>query len=596
MTKRKQDEWQPDGRGRYPRRVGYSIKDNGKRDRHMFYFGYDEAKANARLVRVKELWSHVVELNQRPQEPDEFGRVFEREPQEPVWDAESLWIANELADGRAQITVERNREQDDHLYALAVHRLGSKYPFVFFAPDDRESLERGVNFINRANEIQTRRIQKLSLNVLPTTSATLHEALDAYIEDVKRESVEPTMEGPVLTSSGAGMIGQIDTLKVRHPNFPLSSLDLQKCQQLIDLWRNRPFTNDERIKPARPLAVRTCQNHISELIRFFKFLHRSRDFDWRKPEDFDDLKTKVKDIGDERTCIAHETQVRVYTPSELAILYKYATPLERLMILLGLNCGFRGAESGTLLKTHAFLDGPHPNAKYLKEISDFEGKPEDRFILYRRNKSKVYGEFRLWPHTIEILRWAVRRRDRICERLGIDRQNIFMTEKGFLCHRLTAGTKNRSQIFANKWRQLIERVRKDHPQFPNYSFKSLRKTAGNFMREAAGGEVAAVFLMHGKPVKTDDLLDLYTNRPFGKVFEGLLKVQAKLKPMFDAAPAEICDQPMQQYTTMKVREQIVVLKKAGKTVTEIMAATGKSRPTILRTLNRLYFKPKKKSE
>ena len=112
------------------------------------------------------------------------------------------------------------------------------------------------------------------------------------------------------------------------------------------------------------------------------------------------------------------------------------------------------------------------------------------------------------------------------------------------------------------------------------------------MREVAGGEVAAVFLMHGKPVKSDNLLDLYTNRPFGKVFDGLQKYEAKLKEMFDSAPAEICEQPMQHYTPMNVREQMVALKKAGKTVTEIMAATGKSRPTILRTLNRLYFKTK----
>ena len=185
------------------------------------------------------------------------------------------------------------------------------------------------------------------------------------------------------------------------------------------------------------------------------------------------------------------------------------------------------------------------------------------------------------------------RRDRICERLGIKKDNLVITEKGFLCHRLTSGSKNRSQIFANKWNQLISRVRKDHPTFPNHTFASLRKTAGNLMRDVAGGEVAGVFLMHGKPVKSDDLIDLYTNRPFGKVFEGLQKVQEKLKAMFDAAPAEICEQPVKQHTTLKTREQIVAMKRAGKNVSQIVEATGVSRTTVFRTLEREYFKTKK---
>ena len=79
------------------------------------------------------------------------------------------------------------------------------------------------------------------------------------------------------------------------------------------------------------------------------WLHRAKEFGWRKPEDFDVLKTDVKDIQEERTQISH-TRVAVYLPDQLAILNKYATPLERLLLLLGLTCGFKGAEQGTLLK------------------------------------------------------------------------------------------------------------------------------------------------------------------------------------------------------------------------------------------------------
>jgi tRNA(Ser,Leu) C12 N-acetylase TAN1 len=574
MTKRKASDWQPDARGRYSRRVGMSFKDQDKpvsltsleerkSERHMFHFGTDLPKARARLMRVEELWAHVVDLCNRPPEEHDMQALFLPEPKrEPVWGG-ALWIAKQLAAGKVQMVVERYDRESDHAYAAKINHLASTYPCIVFVPEDREAHEAGANFMRSVADHQLRRIQKLNPNVLPTTSASLHEGLDTYIEYIKKDAVTLTDDGLVLTSFGALKIGQVNRLKAHHPDFPLSSLDLDKCQDMIDHWRNRPASDDKRNKKPRILAYRSCQNHISELQRFFRWLHRAKAFEWRKPEDFDELVTKVKEVTDERTSIAHETQVRVYTPSELAILYKYATPLERLMILLGLNCGFRGAESGTLLKSHIFLDQPHPNAKYLKEISGFESQPDDRFILYRRNKSKVYGEFCLWPHTVEILRWAIQRRDRICERLAIDKQNLVITEKGSLCHRLTSGSKNRSQIFANKWAQLIKRVRNDHPNFPNHAFKSLRITAGNLMREVAGGEVAAVFLMHGKPVKSDNLLDLYTNRPFGKVFEGLRKVQDKLKSMFEATPAEICEQPVKQHTTLKIREKIVALKQDG---------------------------------
>ena len=90
------------------------------------------------------------------------------------------------------------------------------------------------------------------------------------------------------------------------------------------------------------MAKKTCENYISELRRFFRWLHRSKEFNWRKPEDYDELKTNVKDMQEERTRI-DDMNVEVYLPEELEILNKYATPLDRVLLLLGLNCGFEGS-------------------------------------------------------------------------------------------------------------------------------------------------------------------------------------------------------------------------------------------------------------
>jgi predicted ArsR family transcriptional regulator len=65
--------------------------------------------------------------------------------------------------------------------------------------------------------------------------------------------------------------------------------------------------------------------------------------------------------------------------------------------------------------------------------------------------------------------------------------------------------------------------------------------------------------------------------------------------MFDAAPENVVEQPMQQYTPMNKRDRIVELKKADMTVTQIMEEIGVSRMTVLRTLEKLYSRKPKKS-
>lgn len=590
MPRKSVDEWLPDERGRYRRRVGWWEDDHGNRKQFPFHFGMNKDQAAARLVRVKELWAWI---EQRCKTRPDWTGEGDFAPKEPLWDAETLWLAKELAAGKAQIVVERG-ERDWYLYTESIQRLARVYPFLHFVPDDDGAFSKGKEVIDRAARHQLEKVRQLAPNVLPEVSNTLHQALDAYVSHVKKTDLEPTPEGPSLTPFGALKVEQATRLKQRHADLPLSKLDFDVCQELLDYWRMRPLTTDKRIKPARPMAKKTCENQVSELMRFFRWLHTNKEYAWRKPEDFDELRTTVKDIQEERTSIAH-SQVRTYLPEQLATLNKYATPLERLLLLLGLNCGLKGAEQGTLLLDHIFLDQEHPNARYLKEIAKFESRPEDRFILYRRNKTKVYGEFLLWPQTIEILRWATERQRRICTKLGLPFRNLLVTEKGTLFYRLTSGKKNQSQIFGNKWDALIKRVRKDHAGFPDYSFTSLRDTAGDLVRHIAGGEISAVFLMHGQPVFEDNLLDLYTNRPFGKVFEALRTLQERLKPMFEVVPQAVCEQPVQQYTTLVKRERIVDLKRQGKRVSEIMAETGVSRMTVLRTLDRFWYKTNKRS-
>ncbi len=594
MPRKKDDDWQSDGRGRYRRKVGvwFSPSDM-KLKPYKFSFGTNKDKAKARLARVREVWAHVVEREKKPPVIDGIPSAFELDYQdrEPRWGVDDLFVAKELARGNVQIVVTKFDTETPEAYAHKIARLAAAYPFVVFVPEDTDVFGEGTAFIDRSAEHQIQKITRLSPNILPQVTEALHTAFDEYIEFIKRDSTEPTEDGPTLSPFGSHRIANVIELKARHSDRPISTLeDFDACQELIDHWRNRPLTRDKRIKPPRPMAKKTCQNKIAELMRFFRWLHRSKRSGWRKPQDFDELRTDVKDKQSERTSIAAVTERNFYLSDELAIINKHATPLERLLLLLGLNCGFRGAEQGTLLLDHLYLDRPHPNADYLKVASQYKCAPDDRFILYTRNKTGVYGEFLLWPQTVEVLRWATERQQRIVTHRGLPYRNLLVTEKGTLFYRLTGGQRNRSQIFMNKWSALIKRVQKSQGDFPAYPFKTLRITAADLIRQRSDGEVAATFLLHGEPVKTDNLLDLYTKRPFAKLFKALKQLQEELKSVFDAAPEDVTEQPMQQYTPLDKREQIVALKRQGRKVSEIMAEVGVSKMTVMRTLDRLYYK------
>ena len=588
---RKKDtsEWKTDARGRYRRMIGWK-EEGGKRVQQPFYLGTDLDQAKARCVRLKELWAHLERTHESSKSV--LNSKFEYPPPdgECLWDYESLWIARELAAGRIQIVVPPAERLHPSAYVSRIDGLAKKYPMVYFVPEDTEVYREGKAFWQVVIEHEQKKFPLPLANAGPQSSSLLHEALDAYIEHIRKTDLEPTPDGPQLTAFGHLKAEQARRIRGRQPDRPLSTLDFQGCQELVDYWRMRPLTQPRAGKPSKPMEKKSCENQIAELMRFFRWLHKSREFAWRKPDDFDDLDTRVKEIADERTSIGF-LKVKVYGLDELAILNRYATPLERLLLLVGLNCGFKGAEQGTLRFEHLFLDRPHPHAAMIGEVARYELRPDDRFLLYSRHKSKVYGEFLLWPQTLDGLRWAVERQKRICSRQRIESSQLLLTEQGIPFFRRTESKKNRSQIFSNKWAGLIGRIRKDYPDFPRHSFTTLRDTAANRVRHIAGGEVASVFLLHGEPVKKDNLLDLYTNRPFGVVFNALRQIEEDLRPVFEAAPIDPWESPMQQYTTLGTREQMLELHRRGVKAPEIARRVGKSLITVHRLIERLKGQP-----
>ena len=132
---------------------------------------------------------------------------------------------------------------------------------------------------------------------------------------------------------------------------------------------------------------------------------------------------------------------------------------------------------------------------------------------------------------------------------------------------------------------MTHRVKKDHPDFPKKSFGKLRKTGGNMVRRLAGGEIHSVYICHGNPVKADDLAELYSNRPYAKLFETLRRIEDELQPLWDAVPDPFA-RHTQQYTSLSKVKQIKAMDQDGVPITEIAKTVGVSRMTVYRHTNK----------
>jgi hypothetical protein len=188
------------------------------------------------------------------------------------------------------------------------------------------------------------------------------------------------------------------------------------------------------------------------------------------------------------------------------------------------------------------------------------------WIMRIRLKSSVYGEWRLWDQTVEAIRWYMGVRPK-------NRQTaLVLTEAGEPVLDQTNGG-NRAQTIPNTWARLTSRVRKlADKDFRKLSFNKLRKTAINAIRDITGGETAGVFACHGKPVPTDGLLDLYSNRDFRRVHEACVMWGERLAAMFVAVSEPFVAAKRKHQTKdamMEKRRRVVELRDQGKTLAQI---------------------------
>lgn len=401
---------------------------------------------------------------------------------------------------------------------------------------------------------------------------SLHQALGHYQSYLRKEHF--MQDSGHVSPWGSTQIRQVKNLKSHHSDILLSQLDANAVNELVGYWRRRP----SKLGSSQPMSAKSASNYLGTLMRFFNWLHTMDDFGWKKPVVFRDIDRRIRRLPIDHAKRSIE-QVDTFSLDELRLLMRYGLPLDRLLLLLALNCGFGRAEIGSLLVGEVHLRKGHSPREI--EILAFQTSSDDSFIKRIRRKSGVYGEHILFPLTVTGLEWAMERRRQFSECDPM--LKLIVNEKGIALDQQTKGS-NTSQAIPNQFARLIQRIQDDGHEIRKLSFGKLRKTASDLIKRHSSGEIAGVFDCHGEPVKSDSLSDVYTNRPFGKVFLAIRAVQDYLSPVFAEAGNNPFGPQPRIYTKRSAVERIRTLHGQGHTADSIAKEVGVSVSTVYRLL------------
>lgn len=382
----------------------------------------------------------------------------------------------------------------------------------------------------------------------PLIQGTFHEALSAF--EVKRKDDFTSAEG--FDNSGHHMVGLVQKMRERMSDFPLAELDLSRCQAQFDFWRKRPrnLISEEIV----PLTVKTCENYIGELGRFFDWLHLSSQFAWRKPADFETLERRVESLNSDRRSVKN-MEVLTFSIDNLVLLMKHATPFERFLLVWCLNCSHGAAEMGRVEWGDIFLRREHPWKKQGLRLDTTEN---DSWCGFVRPKSDVLGWWLLWPETVQLLEWWKGERSRILGDTPPDDERVLVTETGSPLYR--DESRNAQTGFANTWNRLLDRIERVEGKgvIERLPFGTLRDQLSDWLGgDQARAVVASVALCHGILHRDDKLLyGRYSNRPWQALFQSQREYRQYLARVFDAVPNLLIEYD-------SIGEKVASLWKAG---------------------------------
>jgi hypothetical protein len=516
------------GRGEYKRTLGKTAPDLGKQT---FYLGYDHATACQNVLKLEQAWEAVC-----------LDWSRHRDQSCACWDDTTLPIAKAIARGKTVVSVPFPIQADDRAddafairYKAFYARLGSLFPMIQIEAANAElhgMVDESLlcdQKVAEAHGTKAKNLEILRRGTATDAGEKLSAALDGYSAYCAKKYVQP--DG-TATDFGGLVQRRINNIKQQLASrtaTPLAKMNAAFIEEWLLQWGNRP-----QGMRGQPLSPAWCQGVIKTIRDFLRWLNRS-EFNWTRPSAYEVLPIRIKNTEAETGGVK---QLR-YTSTELAALWEYALPLDRVYLLLGLNCGFGKGEIGNLW------------------IAEIVTKGDKTFIVRRRRKTNVFGQWLLWPETVTALRWYLEK-----VRPQSNAPYVFLTKAGTPFNAKTKGG-HPCQSVPNAWMRTWTRIAKDLPDFPRLSFNKLRKTGSNYLRKKFGKEVAEMYLSHGK----HEMVDHYTAKPVALLYKALRRLHKALSPMFAKveAPFPEVNRKSNPSVSLATQKRVKALRASGYT-------------------------------
>ncbi|MFT3882491.1 MAG: hypothetical protein QM703_22915 [Gemmatales bacterium] len=495
--------------GQYAFDCGF--KREGTRSQEKFYLGKDAGQAEIRKAMVKE--------------------VLRVKGGSPVWTESFLTIAKAVSKGEREVEVDFRCSPAQQVQEA--EKLQKEIPFVrikvaqeveaqgkevwsLFAQEDLEKLRPQLQKLKETGLLGGLALGANGFGAMAAPQGTLHAALDQFVErDIKTTNVKP--ETRELNAYGMKREEMVRRFQRDLKDCPLAELTFAKCDGFFKFYNQRPLSKNT----GKPISIDDVQNCHKGLRRFFRWLD-VQEYGWTMPRGLENQTYRPVLMSNERKLSSFIKDS--YTPDELATLARHCTPMDRFILVCALNFAGGAGELGRITLDEIKFDEVHPYA-------DRFGIPKVKqtWFRYIREKKGVFGEFVLWPETIELVKWGIARARKLGSEL------LFCTEEGTPMYK--DGTTNAQAGFANSWRQLIDRVRKSHPDFRYLPLGSVRDTLPDIMTQRYDDTLASMLITHGTPFKGDKLLECYSNKPWGRFHKAVAELREVMLPVLSAPNA-----------------------------------------------------------
>ena len=246
-------------------------------------------------------------------------------------------------------------------------------------------------------------IESTQLLAKPLSHQTLHQAIEDYKIFNLKEHVDSDGKS---TEWAKSKVRQIEFVRRNTQNLDLTLVGEKSVVQIVEILRARPFT----LRTGKPCSIRFAKNCLKELKTFLKWLAKDESYFWVWPAGYEFETGKIAVLSsDDSRGKSSKRLIETNTVAELTKLYFEAEPIQRLYMLLGLNCAAINAEQTDLRLNEIYLNTQHPDSNALEIPEDSLGN----WIVAFRGKTNVYGTWSLWPQTVEAIRWWLAERDRI---------------------------------------------------------------------------------------------------------------------------------------------------------------------------------------